>query len=268
MTETSCPCCSPATDAELLARTRAGDETAFGELFARHSGAATRLARQLTRGTDADDLVSEAFARLLVAVRAGGGPEESFRGYLSSTIRRIFLDRMRPRTRVYAVGDMSQYDTAVAFHDTAVAHFEAQTVTRALATLPARWQRVLWLVDVEGRRPADVAPELGLSPNAVSALAYRARERLRQAYLTMHLRQVTDPVCRSVGDQLGGFVRAGLSAREAAKVSRHLAECRGCTALHEELVDLNRALTTLLPGGSVPRPARRVPVRRNVVAAV
>lgn len=276
MAEIDCPCCSPApttgtpadaSDAELTARTRAGDDTAFGELFARHSGAATRLARRLTRGSDADDLVSEAFARLLVSLRAGGGPDESFRGYLSSTVRRLFLDRTRARTRVFAVGDMTQFDSPVDFHDSAVAQFERQTVIRALATLPPRWQRVVWLLDVEGLRPADIAAELGMTANAVSALAYRAREGLRQAYLTMHLRQVTDLDCRWVGDHLGGFVRGGLSARDTAKVGQHVAECRGCAGLQEELADLNRALRTLLPGGSVPRPGRQVPVRRTARAA-
>ena len=42
---------------------------------------------------------------------------------------------------------------------------------------------VLWHTEVEGQRPAEVAPLLGMSPNSVSALAYRAREGLRQAFV-------------------------------------------------------------------------------------
>ena len=45
-------------DAELISAVRGGDLEAYGELFARHSDAATRLARQLMSSSDADDLVS------------------------------------------------------------------------------------------------------------------------------------------------------------------------------------------------------------------
>ena len=45
---------------------------------------------------------------------------------------------------------------------------------------------VLWHLEVENQKPADIAPLLGMSANSVSALAYRAREGLRQAYLNMH----------------------------------------------------------------------------------
>ena len=56
------------SDAELISRVRGGDVAAYGELFCRHvQDAANRLARQLVRGPDADDLVSEAFAKVLSA---------------------------------------------------------------------------------------------------------------------------------------------------------------------------------------------------------
>ena len=54
-------------------------------------------------------------------------------------------------------------------------------IARAFASLPERWQAVLWHTEIEGARPADVAPLLGLTANSVAALAYRAREGLRQA---------------------------------------------------------------------------------------
>ena len=46
---------------------------------------------------------------------------------------------------------------------------------------------MLWHTEVEGQKPADIAPLLGMSANSVSALAYRAREGLRQAFLTQHV---------------------------------------------------------------------------------
>jgi len=82
---------------------------------------------------------------------------------------------------------MEAFDRGVPFADPAVADLERTIVARAFASLPERWQAVLWHTEIEGARPADMAPLLGLTANSVAALAYRAREGLRQAYLQMHL---------------------------------------------------------------------------------
>ncbi|WP_053206085.1 sigma factor-like helix-turn-helix DNA-binding protein [Jiangella muralis] len=52
----------------------------------------------------------------------------------------------------------------------------------ALASLPARWRHVLWLVDVERYSPSELGSRLSMTPNAVSSLAARARKALRAAY--------------------------------------------------------------------------------------
>ena len=85
------------SDAELISRVRGGDVAAYGELFSRHEDAAQRLARQLVRGPDADDLVSEAFAKVLSVLQGGGGPDVAFRAYLLTAVRRLHVDRIRVR---------------------------------------------------------------------------------------------------------------------------------------------------------------------------
>ena len=93
------------------------------------------------------------------------------------------------------------------FTDTAVAGFEGGAAAKAFASLPERWQLVLWHLEVENQKPADIAPLLGMSANSVSALAYRAREGLRQAFLTMHGGDLVDERCRTTHELLGGYVR-------------------------------------------------------------
>ena len=44
------------------------------------------------------------------------------------------------------------------FRDTAVEGFENAAAARAFASLPERWQLVLWHTEVEGQKPAEVAP--------------------------------------------------------------------------------------------------------------
>jgi hypothetical protein len=85
-----------------------------------------------------------------------------------------------------------------------------------------------------------------MSANSVSALAYRAREGLRQAFLTMHLQELEDDACAWTHQNLGAYVRNGISRRDATKVEQHLSECRRCTALYLELTEVNSNLSGLL----------------------
>src|SRR3954449_5053486 len=234
------------TDPELISRVREGDVGAYGTLFSRHVDAATRLARLLVGGPDADDLVSEAFVKVLNVLLGGGGPDIAFRAYLLTAVRRLHVDKVRGQQKLTTAGDMTPYDPGVPFSDTAVAGFEGGAAAKAFASLPERWQMVLWHLEVENQKPADIAPLLGMSANSVSALAYRAREGLRQAFLTMHLSDISETECRWVNEHLGAFVRKGLAKRDAAKVQGHLDGCRRCTAMYLELSEVNDNLAAII----------------------
>lgn len=234
------------SDAELISSVRGGDVSAYGDLFARHRDAATRLARQLVPGPDADDLVSEAFAKVLNVLLAGGGPDVAFRAYLLTAVRRLHVDKIRATSRATPTDDLTPFENVEPATDTVIAGFEGGAAAKAFASLPERWQLVLWHLEVEGQKPADVAPLLGMSPNSVSALAYRAREGLRQAYLQMHTGDLVDPDCRWTHDKLGAYVRKGLSRRDVQKVENHMDGCRKCTAMYLELNEVNSSLAALL----------------------
>ena len=85
-----------------------------------------------------------------------------------------------------------------------------------------------------------------MSANSVSALAYRAREGLRQAFLTQHAAELDEDTCRWTHGQLGAYVRGAISRRDAAKVEHHLDECRSCMAIYLELTEVNSNLGALL----------------------
>ena len=254
------------SDADLLAvlRGRPADQAstlAFAALYDRHRDAARGLARQLARSpADADDLVSAAFARLLEILRAGGGPTEAFRAYLLTSLRHLAYDRTRAERRLDLTEDMGEVigvdpeRTVIPFTDPAVAGLERSLAARAFTTLPERWQAVLWHLEVEGDSPADLAPLFGLTANAVSALGYRAREGLRQAYLQEHLTggpaaPPRDRRHREAEEKLGAYTRGGLSKRDAVKVEEHLRECAECRALAAELREVNSGIlrSTIAP---------------------
>ncbi|GGP70232.1 sigma-70 family RNA polymerase sigma factor [Saccharothrix coeruleofusca] len=240
------------SDAELISSVRNGDVKAYGQLYERHVGAAHNLARQLARSSaEADDLVSDAFAKVLDALRAGRGPDEAFRAYLLTALRHTAYDKTRRDRRLELADDVTAVSgaeavTSVPFRDTALAGLERSLAAKAFASLPERWQTVLWHTEIEGQTPAAVAPILGLTANGVSALAYRAREGLRQAYLQAHLAESGSERCRATVGKLGAWTRGGLSKRETTQVEAHLDECVRCRSLAAELADVNGALRAVV----------------------
>jgi RNA polymerase sigma factor (sigma-70 family) len=234
------------SDAELIDAVRTGTVSAYGSLYERHVASAYNLARRLSRSpAEADDLVAEAFAKVLDTLRGGRGPDSAFRAYLLTALRHTAYDRTRRERRVELSDDLEATGgekVAEPFADTALAGLERSLAARAFARLPERWQAVLWHTEIEGQSPAEVAPLLGLTANGVSALAYRAREGLRQAYLQVHLAETTAARCRATCERLGAWTRHGLARREKAQVEAHLDECSRCRALAAELADVNGAM--------------------------
>lgn len=105
----------------------------------------------------------------------------------------------------------------------------SEHVTTAFRALPPEWRSVLWYTEVEGMQPSDLAPILGISANAVAALAYRAREGLRNAWLQAHVTaHPSDNECAWVTERLAQHARGTLSPRQTQRMQRHLHHCGTC----------------------------------------
>ena len=242
---------SEADDRELLRRVRAGEDSAFAELFSRHAGVARGFAlRYATDAAEADDIAAEAFFRVLQAVRRGAGPDDNVRGYLLTVVRRLAAE-WRTRRRDVPVADEELSRRVDPDADQAGTRAEAHLIARAFTSLPQRWRRVLWQVEVEGERPAVVAPHFGLSPNATAALARRAREGLRAAYLQAHVPPAGgSSACQAVIDKLGAYTAGLVRGSEAQRIVAHLSDCSSCRAVHAELADVCAGLRRY--AGSLP----------------
>ena len=227
----------PLTDAELIERTRTGDMTAYDELYRRHLDGAQRVARVVTGSHDeAQDVVSEAFTRVLDRLQHGGGPEGELGPYLNTIVRRLAIDRYRASRRDGLPADPTLFEVMPETDDPIARSTDRDLVRRAFETLPDRWQQVLWHTEIEGRTPAALAPTLGSTPNAVAALAYRAREGLRQAYLAVHLSADIPAECRPYVPKLAAYVRGTLSPREDEWVAAHVEDCPHCRDRRDELM--------------------------------
>ncbi|MEU7885749.1 hypothetical protein AB0B54_09635 [Microbispora bryophytorum] len=221
---------------ELLEAVRGGDTAAFGTLYRRHSAAARSLARQVAQSEDAvEDLLVETFARVLEVVRRGGGPVCAFRPYLLASVRRYA-----------AAGVVDLADGDSLYVDPELTGLERSPLARAYRSLPERWRAVLWHGEIEGGRPADAGPMLGLSGRAAALLARKARQGLREAYLRLHLESAPRAECRPILSMILRYVENGLPKQEAGAVDAHVAECIDCRSVFLQLVDLTQELRAVV----------------------
>ncbi|MET7286932.1 sigma-70 family RNA polymerase sigma factor [Streptomyces sp. NPDC005573] len=265
----------PPADGELIGLMRAGDDSAYEELYRRHADAVRRYARTCCRdGHTADDLTAEVFARMLQAVRGGSGPEYAVRAYLLTSVRRVAAHWTRSARREQLVDDFAVFaqqasrasevseDTAATGSlgsygagldlgaDVRAMHDAEQTMAmQAFRSLPERWQAVLWHTEVEDESPSDVAVLFGLDANGTRVLASRAREGLKQAYLQAHVSAslADDEVCARYADQLGGYARRKLRIRAERGLRKHLEECAKCRLAAAQIEEVASSIPAVVP---------------------
>jgi RNA polymerase sigma factor (sigma-70 family) len=245
------------SDIELVERARRGDPEPFAELWRRHARAGRTVARGHARSIEADDLVSEAFSAIYTTVLRGGGPSGAFRPYLFTTIRNTAAAWGRARREI-PIDDAESIEDPAFDEQNILAALDRALTAAAFRTLPTRWREVLWYSEVERMSPRAIAPLLGVKPNAVSSLANRAREGLRQAWIQTHIARLPSASeCRWAAGHLGAYARHGLGKREAARLQEHLRSCARCVILADEARELGsrialalRPLTTGIAGAT------------------
>jgi len=149
-------------------------EAAFGDFYRRDARAVwTYVYRATGNAADADDIVQEAFVRMLRA-DVGAFGEEDLRRYVFRVAGNLMADRWRRsrRERPSIV-----HEAAAASSRTDVS--EALDVTRTFAALKPRERALLWLAYVEEDTHEEIADALGVKRGSVKVLLSRARARLR-----------------------------------------------------------------------------------------
>ena len=232
------------SDGALIERTRRGDRAAYGELWQRHSASARTVARSYS-SLDPDDLVAESFTRIYDAILAGRGPTAAFRPYLFTTVRNTAASWGRAR-RETNLETLESFEDPATTESATLDALDRSTTAQAFRSLPTRWQEVLWYSEVEGMQPQQIAPLIGMSANATAALAYRAREGLRQAWIQAHLRNAEEPECRWTIDRLGGYTRGKLRGRDTSRLEAHLDDCARCTIVAAEAREVGSRLALVL----------------------
>jgi len=235
------------TDEELLDAIRAtSDNQAYGELWRRHSGAGLRVARGFKHLGEPDDLVAEAFTRIYATLQSGSGPVGVFRPYLYTTIRNISLRNVRQLSLVSDV-DLDLIAAPDGGGNLGENALDRSLTAAAFRSLPERWQTVLWYIEVERMSLVEAGDLMGLKPNAVSALAFRARGALRGAWLQSHIKDESlEGEHKVTLARIGEYAQGTLSSRNEKQVAAHLATCVRCSIIAQEVEEVAGRLAIIL----------------------
>ena len=170
----------PETDAQLVARCRAGDEAAWRELVDRFSRYVYGIAVQGFRLSEheAEDVFQEVFARAyehLERLR----DDDAVRPWLAQLTRRLCIDTIRARSREQATEDIGEElaaDDRIALLD------DALTVHQALAGLPEHCQEVLDRFFARDESYRTIGEALDLPAGTIASRISRCLVKLRDTY--------------------------------------------------------------------------------------
>jgi RNA polymerase sigma-70 factor (ECF subfamily) len=145
------------------------DDTAFAAFYERTERQLRGYVYRVTgRAADADDIVQEAYLRLL---RVALPDEDARRKYLYRVASNLIVDRWRRGGRETTPEALDEMTAAASAADPDVA--------RIFATLAKKDRALLWLAYVEGESHQEIAEAIGVGTRSVKVLLFRARSRLR-----------------------------------------------------------------------------------------
>jgi RNA polymerase sigma factor (sigma-70 family) len=183
-----------ASDDQLIAAVRRGNDHAFEQLYRRHSAAITRFVGSRVRDTGrAEDLVQEIFLSALRRLRA---TEQTitFRPWIFEIAKNAAIDHYRRMSRAEEVSihaddalrpsdQLRLVGRPHARPENALLQKEQfDQLRQAFGGLSQNHHRVLVLREFEGLSYREIAKKMDMTRPAVESALFRARRRLQQEY--------------------------------------------------------------------------------------
>ncbi|SES37407.1 sigma-70 family RNA polymerase sigma factor [Actinokineospora terrae] len=243
------------TDADLVARARAGDTGAFAQLYDRHRDPVTHfLTRFVGDRHLAEDLTQEAFVSAMRNLASLRRPAR-FRPWLFSIAHRGALDHIRRGGPVLLADLPDLVDAGDHPAEAATATEATRLVWDAAASLEPRQLAILELTLRDDLTTPELAHALDVSTAHAAVLAHRSRSALANAVRMLLLAR--DPAhCQRLAAMVPTRPRA-LTRSQRVSVDRHLRRCQDCRELVGRLTAPLAVLAVLLsdPAPSVEDPA-------------
>lgn len=176
---------SECEDADLFARSRAGDVAAFGELVRRNQRSALRVAAVISGSTEeAKDIVQDAFVKVHANLGSYRGTG-SVRSWMLRVVANEAKNHVRGRVRRIRRDDRHSLLSTRSVDDVGDAverRLEHEALADALSRLSSRDREVLGCRFVAGLSESETADVLGVAPGTVKSRTSRALGRLHHAF--------------------------------------------------------------------------------------
>lgn len=168
-----------AQERELIARSVAGDQDAFGVLVERYQRLAISIAYRMTGEIQlAEDLAQEAFVKAWLNLPKFRG-ESSFRSWLGRIVTNSTIDYLRAHTPEAELSELTPARSESPPVSVLKMELEEQ-VRAAVLSLPAQSRVALILREYEGMSYKEIASVLGIPMGTVMSRLNYARGKLRK----------------------------------------------------------------------------------------
>jgi RNA polymerase sigma-70 factor (ECF subfamily) len=178
------------SEGDLVQRCRKGDEAAWRELVARHTGRVFRLAyRFVGRVDEAEDLTQEIFVKVFQSLDRYRESDGAFSTWLTAVARNHAIDHYRRRReeRLRRTDDPAVFDTVPSADESPLRSLEredrARLVHRGLRALPAELREPIVLCDLQGLPYEEAARALDIPLGTVKSRLNRGRIELARRLL-------------------------------------------------------------------------------------
>lgn len=136
------------------------------------------LQKRVGTRADAEDILQDAFVRGLARAGEIRGQDRAV-AWFYRLLRNAVVDHWRARNARNRGLDAVARETTEAVPDAELEGEICRCFEALLPTLKPEYSAILREVDLNGRRPVEVATELGVTANAVMVRLHRARRALR-----------------------------------------------------------------------------------------
>ncbi|MFN2617299.1 MAG: RNA polymerase sigma factor [Thermoleophilaceae bacterium] len=229
------------TDAALVAGVRAGQDSAFEELYRRYRPRIHAFVRRFVRDDGrAEDVTQDAFLSALRRLRATDS-DIAFKPWIYEIARNAAIDAHRRSRRaeevsmeaveLMAPSDRLRLLGTGAAESRAAARERLEYLRGAFDELSETHHRVLVMREFEGRSYREIAERLDLTRPAVESTLFRARRRLEHMYSELE----TGRRCDSVRAAIGRLAEGMDGAQDTRRLARHARRCSACRRRAREL---------------------------------
>ena len=229
------------TDRELVAATRAGDEGAFEELYARYRPRIASYVRGMVRDEGrSEDVTQEVFLSALRRLRETE-TEIDFKPWVYRIARNQAIDLHRRTSRAEEVSmdaerglspsDLVRLADSAAPDRALAAKERLDHLCGAFDELSHVQSRVIVMREFEGRSYREIAEELDITRPAVEAALFRARRRLETEYAQL----AEGRRCAGMRTAIARLAEGVGTASDEGRLARHARRCSLCRRRAREM---------------------------------